>query len=133
MSGICGLVPCGSKVKWLLYFVPQSEMYVTQVNGNHVSAVKEEMDQKNASKELFNNCAELVVICFCLFVYVCACMCVCVCACVCGCVCVCACVIGPEEFQQGTQQLYCALCVCVCMCVCVCVCVSVTVCVCLCL
>ncbi|KAL8585963.1 G protein-coupled receptor kinase 5 [Nucella lapillus] len=37
-----------------------SEMYVTHVNGNHVSAVKEEMDQKNASKELFTCCAEVV-------------------------------------------------------------------------
>lgn len=37
-----------------------SEMFVTHLNGNHVAAVKEEMDQKNSSKELFNSCAEVV-------------------------------------------------------------------------
>ncbi|XP_076460921.1 G protein-coupled receptor kinase 5-like isoform X1 [Babylonia areolata] len=37
-----------------------SDMFVTHVNGTHVSAVKEEMNQQNASKELFNCCAEVV-------------------------------------------------------------------------
>ncbi|XP_025095259.1 G protein-coupled receptor kinase 5-like isoform X3 [Pomacea canaliculata] len=42
------------------YLQSDSEMFVTQLNGNYVSAVKEEMSQKNSSKELFNRCAEIV-------------------------------------------------------------------------
>ena len=49
------------KQKSLFVCVPQSDMFVTQVNGNHVAAVKEEMNQKNSNKELFTCCAEWVL------------------------------------------------------------------------
>ncbi|KAK7109223.1 G protein-coupled receptor kinase 5-like isoform X1 [Littorina saxatilis] len=37
-----------------------SEMFVTHVNGNHLAAAKEEMNSKIASKDLFNDCAQVV-------------------------------------------------------------------------
>ena len=53
-------VKCKALCCILCVCVAQSEMFVTHVNGNHVSAVKEEMNQKNSNKELFNCCAEWV-------------------------------------------------------------------------
>ncbi|KAL5022104.1 hypothetical protein ScPMuIL_001259 [Solemya velum] len=43
------------------YLQPESENYVTQVNGNQIIEIKEAVAQNISSRELFNPCAEVVV------------------------------------------------------------------------
>ncbi|XP_050396591.1 G protein-coupled receptor kinase 5 [Patella vulgata] len=42
------------------YLHSESEHYISQVNGNQVSAIKEAMAQKTSSKELFLTCSEVL-------------------------------------------------------------------------